>query len=643
MFDINIFDEKWPVVNTLEEIKKKVNEAEIDMPEWDFVKTEYLNPNEYEFIEKGIIRTGDRWDENYTYFFTTEFIVPDYLTGKNLYLALDICGESEVYIDNVPRGSIDVEHSDVRLSDNIKGGEVFNIKVQAAKHAHNFVRSCRASGQPYRHHVFNSSKLVCKNRDVEAFYHLAKRAVEISVNYEEDKKAAKQIYEILKAILCEVDYYEEYSAFTENIKKASERLLCEIQELNISYKYGKVLFMGQSHLDLAFKWDWKETFRKIERTLSNTCEVLHNYPDGVYIQSQVKILEVLEQSYPDLYNKVVDLVNEGRVEPVGDIYVEFDTNIPSGESLIRQILYGKKFNKSHFKRESRVCYLPDTFGYSGILPQILAQAGYQYFVTTKLEWNDTNKPPYLFFNWHGIDGTEIMSHLLISGYGGDTDIERIHRHISDPRQKGITDIFIYQYGASDGGGGISEDMIQSKAALKKLSCLFEVCDETLENSLDEISKDLPELPSINGELYFEKHRGVYTSQADIKKYNRKSELTLRNAEILSVIALNRGYGYPRDILESAWKKILFNQFHDIIAGSCIGEAADEAVKTFKEAIEVGNSIINDSLNKMVLEGTDIIIWNTLGWKRNEVVEVTFQQKSPVIKDGQDDVEYQIVN
>lgn len=642
MFGIGIFDKKWATVNTLREIEKKIVEVEIDIPQWAYEKMEYLAPQEYKLIESGIIRPGDRWDENFTYFFMTTFKVPDELSGKNLYLQMDICGESEVYIDNIPKGSIDKEHTDVRLSNCIKEGEVLNIKVQAAKHWHDFIRSDRAWGHPYRHHIFNSSKLICKNRFVEEFYYLAKLVLEISV-YEDNREVADQFYEILKNTLYEVDYHEEYSVFVKNIKKASNKLVKEIQRLGLGFKYGKAFFMGHSHLDLAFKWTWDETVRKIERTLSNTSEVLGNYIEGIYIQSQMKIFEVLKQFYSGLYSKIANLIKENRVEPVGDLYVEFDTNIPSGESLVRQILIGKKLCRNYFGRESKVCYLPDTFGYSGILPQILLQAGYKYFVTTKLDWNDTNKPPYLFFNWYGIDGSGIMSHLLASGYGDNSSFRSVKKYYSDPRQKEISKARIYQYGYGDGGGGISEVLMQEKAALKKLNCMVEVHDMTLENSLDEIAKEMPTLPAVKGELYFEKHRGVYTSQAAIKKYNRRSELILRDAEIFSVMAFMKGHEYPQKVLESAWKKVLFNQFHDIIAGSCLGEVAGEAVETYKQAMDEGSIVIRDSLSKMISNGDNIILWNTLGWERNEAVEVTLQHKHFVIKDGENDITYQIIS
>lgn len=642
MFNIDIFCEKWSTTNTIEEVKKRISEFEWNIMEWAYEKYDFLALGEYKFLEKGKIKTGDRWDENYTYFFTYEFKVPESLVGKNLFLVLDIFGESEVYVNNVPKGSIDSEHSDVRLSSCVKQGEILQIRIQSAKHEHDAVRNERAWGKRYPHHVFNTSKLICKNQDVEAFYYLAKRTLEIHLSYKQDEKVSDQIYEILKTVLYEIDYYETYETFVEEVKKASKRLVEEVKALNIPYCYGKSLWMGHSHLDLAFKWSWKETFRKIERTLSNTCEVLNNHSDGTYVQSQIKILEVLESAYPELFQKTLKLINKGRVEVVGDLYVEFDTNLPSGESLIRQILYGKKFGKAHFMKESLVCYLPDTFGYSGILPQILVQAGYKYFVTAKLDWNDTNQPPYLFFNWHGIDGSKIMSHILASNYGGECDLARVEKYSKDLRQKELTSTRIYQYGAGDGGGGISEDMILNKRALKQLECMVEVADSTLEGAMDDISRSFTNLPSVEGELYFEKHRGVYTSQGNIKKYNRKSELALRDAEIISAVGMLDNITYPQELLDETWKKVLFNQFHDIIAGSSITSVIDEAVFSYKKAIEAAHQVSQHALNKMTTKGEDIILWNTLAWKRDEVVQVTLENSTPLITDMGDNIIYQVI-
>jgi alpha-mannosidase len=636
---VDVFDKRWVVWDMIREIKNKIYDTEIELPVWRFKKVEYLKPNKYKLVDKGIIKLGDRWDESFTYFFDTEFTVPKELEGKNIYLYMDIGGESEIYINGKAFGSIDFGHSHVHITDNGKTDNRYTISVQAAYHAQEYVKSKRMYGKPYQHHIFKDAKIVSKNSIVEELYYISSLLFDISV-LEEDEKIKDNIFRILKDSLYKIEYHGEGYEFIKSIKKVKNILVRRIKELKIPKKYGKMVFAGHSHLDLAFKWTINETIRKIERTMSNTYSTLKRHPEGVFIHSQAQILEYLKEYYPELFNKVYYLIDNDRIELIGNTWTEFDSNIPSGESIIRQFLYGKSFYNQYFNKESRVCFLPDTFGFSGILPQILKKSGFEYFVTSKLNWNDTNKFPYNYFLWEGIDGTKIKSYLMPKGYGGDISFSAVLENYKNSVERIKTILFLY--GAGDGGGGINDEMMQYKKVLKEINSFVEVKDDSIENCMKEIDNIFKNPNVYSGELYLERHRGTYTSQGKIKKYNRKCEVLYRNVEFFSILAEQEGIKYPKEEILDGWKIILLNQFHDIIAGSCITRAIREAWEGYEKAISIGNNLLERIKERIITEGNDIVVWNTLSWDRTDIVKLHIPNRKTVILDGSEEIDYQIV-
>jgi len=619
MQKVDLFHKGWPVWNAIREVGRRIPDIETAIPEWTFEKTLYIGPKQYEHVDKGVIGWGDRWDERCTYFFYADITVPDRFNGRNTYLVMDIGGEAEVYVNGEARGSLDFGHPDVHLSDSAASGDSLQIRVQATKHVHSYENIERQKDTPYEHHIFNYAKLVSKNRTVEHFYRLAGYLFDISQT-EEDKIWCTRIYALLQETLLELDTHGTRQSYVESVASGIQQLTEGIRSMKIPYKYTKAIMMGHSHLDLVFKWRWAETVRKVERTLSNTWNVLSRYPEAVYSQSQVQIIETLEEYYPDLFRKIDSLIREGRIELVGSLWVEYDTNLPSGESLIRQTLYAKRYTDKHGYPRSRVCFLPDTFGFSGILPQILRQCGYEYFATTKLAWNDTNPFPHTFCEWQGIDGSRIKFYYMIVGYGGEAGFAQAAGLRIRPNQREIP-VGLIQYGLGDGGGGISEEMVQNKRVMQELQSFIEVKDGTIEECLQEIDRSMPELPVHTGEIYFENHRGVYTSQALIKKYNRECEILYRDAEVLSVMANGAGYPYPRDRLDKGWKTILFNQFHDTIAGSLVHEAVKDVWESYRVAASGAETILQEAQRVLTAPGEGYTVWNLLGWTRTEAVQV----------------------
>ena len=614
-----MFSGKWAERDAIKRILERSIEDCQPVDGWQFVKYQYADINVYHKVADGNIFFHQMWDNDGTYYFYREIMVPETRERKDWYLAFDIGGECEVYVNEKPKGSLDSNHQTVLIAEETYGGEKLSIKVQATRHEHEYVRSERMTGKSYGYHIFRRVNLFSRNNVLYEFSFLAKTLLDFTDCDLLMKEEQKELLHLLKDVLYEVDYFADTELLETQVKRGEEEILKKLEQFSFQNRFGESLFMGHSHLDLVFKWTYKETFRKIERTLSNTVYLLKRYPNATYVQSQMCIVETLQRAYPDLYKEFQELLRNGNIEVVGDVYSEFDSNIPSGESLIRQFLIGRKIAKSVKKTNSKVCYLPDTFGYSGILPQILRQAGYEYFVTAKLGWNDTNPPEYFTFMWKGIDGSRIKTHLLDS-YGGDPSPLRLNERSKDDRcrQAPIETAHIYQYGAGDGGGGISEENLLTIQAVEELGCFTKVKHVTLEQAMNQVfSEDLQEdLPVKEGELYFERHRGVYTSQAKIKRENRFLEQDLHRLEFLQVISFLKGNYIHKEEVENIWKLLLFNQFHDIIAGSCIHTAIKEAEEQLETARELCKAIENDLLKELMSsqEGSSIV--NPLGVTAN---------------------------
>ena len=364
---------------------------------------------------------------------------------------------------------------------------------------------------------------------------------------------------------------------------------------------------------------------------------MKEYPDFVYTQSQPLLYAFAKEHYPELYEQIKERIAEGRWELVGGMWVEPDLNIPSGESLVRQILYGQLFYQEEFGKRSNIEWLPDTFGYCASLPQLLKLAGVDYFMTTKLNWNDTNVFPYDLFHWVGIDGTSVVSYLN-HGLNEHTKPKDIHEHWQAYRHKDKLDELMLLYGHGDGGGGVTREMVElvrrSEMMVDQPSSHFSTAAEFFKR----VSEREKTLPKWHGDLYLELHRGTYTTHARNKRSNRKAEVLYREAEIWSRLA---GTGFEagqeeqvQASLHTGWKLILLNQFHDIIPGTAIPETYVTSAEEYGQVFELGQACLDQSLAVLAGsiaaqgEGTRYHVFNSLGWERNEVVyiEVNEEQK-----------------
>jgi len=392
---------------------------------------------------------------------------------------------------------------------------------------------------------------------------------------------------------------------------------------------GTCYFLGHSHIDAAWLWPFSETIKVFHDTCERILALMEKYPQFVYCQSSAQYYEWLEQNYPETFEKVKERVKEGRWEIVGGTWVESDGNLPSGESFVRQFLYGKRYLKEKFNVDVKVAWMPDSFGYAWTLPQIMKKSGIKFFLTQKMNWNDATLFTNYFFRWTSPDGSSIISYQTVGTYSEPVIEERILQQMEMLNfRQGLNDLLVL-FGIGDHGGGVSEDMIERVLEFvegrNEIKGKFSTAIEYFEILTRKTGGKIPE---INDELYLQYHRGTYTTQAGVKRNNRKAECLLEIAEKFSSIAQKHGYEYPSRELEEAWKKLLLNQFHDVLPGSSIPEVYKDSEESFKFIFKTANSIISKSLKLIASKvdtsgkGKAILIFNPLSWSRTDMVQVS---------------------
>lgn len=398
---------------------------------------------------------------------------------------------------------------------------------------------------------------------------------------------------------------ESRRAVHEARKLASGRL----EEIKREYPpVGRLALTGHAHLDLAWLWPVSETRRKGRRTFASVLSLMDRYEDFTFNQSSAQLYEWIEEEAPEMFERVKKRVAEGRWEPVGGSWTENDCQIPGGESMVRQLLYGQRYFEEKFGCRSTVAWLPDAFGFSPALPQLLKGAGMEGFFTYKLNWSETNRFPHDLYLWEGLDGTTIVAHDFDNpgqDYNGNItphDLLGTWRNFEGKRWHPES---IFSFGWGDGGGGPSEQMLENYARLKS----FPALPRLRMTRVDEFFASLPRdnLPKWVGELYLELHRGTLTTQARVKKLNREAEHRLLEAEAFAAIASLNGASYPDTEFERAWKTLLLNQFHDILPGTSIPEIYQDAHRQLEAVVGTAEKLRDNTLRRLVEDRGDALI------------------------------------
>lgn len=545
--------------------------------------------------------------------------VPDSCKGKKVVALINVQGEGLVYIDGAPKqgitqvlDGIDMVQSAkgkqvVDLFDEAQGGEEVELLVDAG-----FNGKRNKSGVEVK--LARKDLAVCDTQRLTYYYDYLQLFM-MMLTYGKNKHLTKDR-------LKEIDYALSYSykLAKKDIVKAHE-YLTKIITTPIEDKVTEYTAIGHAHIDLAWLWPIRETKRKGTRTFATALNNIRKYPNYKFGASQAQLFDWIKQEEPQLYEQVKKAVEDGSIELQGGMWTENDCNIPNGESIIHQFLYGEKFFKDEFGKHCKVVWLPDVFGYPASLPQIIRKCDREYFMTIKLTWNMQNKFPYKTFVWKGIDGSEVISHMAPQGnYNSTATPMAITKSDLGNPQSDTIDKALLVYGIGDGGGGPGEAPLELLDREENNKGLSRVVRRHAAEFFDDLKDGYAELiPTYDGELYLEKHQGTYTSQAQNKLFNRLMEQSLHTLEWLMALAKSRGIDYSWEKYESVWKEVLLYQFHDIIPGSSINRVYVESVERYKQMYdEVCGQI--DEMLKLLTNGSGLGVVNTIGFDRKEYVK-----------------------
>ena len=561
---------------------------------------------------------GDSW---VTAWFRGTVRLPKACDGRRVFVRARTGGETLFFVDGEPRGVFDGNHPAVMLTTRGKAGQRHRLAFEAYA-GHTFPGTQPHDAGPVvgpKSRRFDGVELALEREDVSGFVFdlrtLRQLANALDVNSLRKNRiirALADVYALVDAMPAETDE-ASWRPKLAKARKVMEPLLDAHNGSTAPF----IGLIGHSHIDTAWLWPLAETWRKCARTFSSALSLMEQYPEFVFVQPAPCHAEVVRQEYPGLFKRMQRAAKSGRWEINGAMWVEPDCNVPSGEAFVRQLLVGQRASREMFGVTTDTLWLPDVFGYSAALPQILRGAGVEFFCTTKIGWNDTTRFPYDTFVWKGIDGTSVIAHFNASHCWPDP--QTLIGQWNWVQHKDVQDRRLCAFGYGDGGGGPQIEMCEMARRATDLESCPRTAYTTVSGFMQGIRDELPDLPEWAGELYLELHRGTLTSIAGIKRGNRKAELALRDAELLCTLATLRGAAYPAAELLALWKELLTNQFHDILPGSSIAEVNDEAVESFDCCIAEAQALGDDALRALVgparANSLRRLVVNTLSWDR----------------------------
>ncbi len=588
-----------------------------------------------------IFAEDERWagkqDEHAWFYKKIE--VPEEFQGKNVEIVISTDAYKKyswdatnpqfiVYLDGVLVQGLDINHREIFL-DNAK--ESYELYIYAY------------SGMNGDSYLDFEAEMKVYNEPARKLFYSLSVPFEITEYLNPDEKNYIDIRNHIINAINLIDMRVKGSVEFQNSVTAAQKYLdeeffgkyCKAEDVN-------AICIGHTHIDVAWLWTLAQTREKVLRSFSTVVTLMRKYPEYKFMSSQAQLYKYLKEESPELYEEVKRLVKEGRWEVEGAMWVEADCNLSSGESLVRQVLYGKSFFKEEFGVDSKVLWLPDVFGYSAALPQILMKSGVDKFVTSKIGWNETNRMPYDTFWWKGIDGTDIFSYFMTaqdkirgvptttnSTYNAKLNPNQLQGGYDRYQQKDINNDIMITFGFGDGGGGPIRKDLEYYDVLKKgltgvPKAKMEFAGSMLERVKNRAEKN-PKTPTWQGELYLEYHRGTYTSQAKNKRNNRKCEFLYEKAETLALESeILTGSEYPQKELHDGWETILLNQFHDIIPGSSIKEVYEVSSKQYEQLKLAGNEIVSKSYSGIIENiNTDggVIVFNPNSFEGNSTVKI----------------------
>lgn len=616
-------------------LKKLMVVQKFQLDDWKVKEGFFLRPEEADLAEEDWEPFDSRlmhwYGPDRHYWFRTVFTIPEEYDGKGLWLRIRTQIEEWddaknpqflVFLNGEVVQGADMNHREVLLSEAATAGETVTVDLQA-----------------YSGTLHPEFRLMADveevSQPVKDLYYDIQVPLWAMDRMDQEGKTAIDILTVLNDTISLLDLRDVYSDdFYRSVEAARAYIAKALYEDLAGDDTVIATCIGHTHIDVAWWWTVAQSREKAARSFATVLELMDEYPEYRFMSSQPVLYTFVKERYPELYEEIKRRAAEGRWEPEGGMWLEADCNLTSGESLVRQFLYGKRFFQEEFGVDSRVLWLPDVFGYSGALPQIMKKCGIDYFMTTKLSWNQFNKVPDDTLLWEGIDGTKVLTHL-ISTLGVGQSVDRFfttYNGILHPdaimggwqryQNKEMNHDILVAFGYGDGGGGPTREMLETGRRMEKgIRGIPKVRQEsslTYFTELSERVKDSRRLHTWTGEFYFEYHRGTYTSMARNKRSNRKSELLLMDLELLAVLAEKRGAAYPAEDLERLWKMVLLNQFHDILPGSSIKEVYEVTKREYEQVAEEGGRLLKERKEAVAGAGDGVTVFNTLGFTRRSL-------------------------
>ena len=606
----------------------------IQMVEWEgFTTTEQLSLTEAASHRRSPMPEGTAWGAKWEYgwFFST-IALPMAAASERIELNVEVGPESIIYVDGVSVGARDREHSTITLSFQGIPGTTYEIAAEC--YAGHGVRICSVGPvpndretvpePPAEQAIVGHSTIGIWEEELYQLWMDVMTLYSLRDQLDPESLRVNDIDAGLKDFTLMVELEEGLDELKRTAAEARVHLVPLLEAVNGSTAPLLYVF-GHAHIDVAWLWNWAETERKAVRTFSTQLTLAEEYPEYKFLQSQPHLYWMVKNHYPELYGRVKDAVETGMFMAEGGMWVEADTNISSGEALIRQFLYGKRFFKEELDTESELLWLPDVFGYSGAMPQIMRGCGVKYFSTQKIFWayHGGQTFPYNTFVWEGIDGSEVLVHLHNDYNSRTAPVDLADRWRERVQKDGIRARLV-PFGYGDGGGGATREHLEY---LRREADLEGLPRTRMANPIEyfkELEAELGGWPDERyvGELYFQAHRGTYTSQAATKKGNRKSELALREAEIWGTAAqVLANSTFSQDTIDEAWRIVLLNQFHDILPGSSIHQVYVEAEAEYDRALGLANDVTQNAMDALTEDGEGMVVFNSTSWSRNAIVHL----------------------
>ena len=589
---------------------------------------------------------GAAWD---TTWMRLQGTVPDDWRGQEVVARIDLGyrgqpgfgAEALLWRGDLPVQGISPEHGEVRVACPARGGEVVDLLVEASAIPHVDQRAASwpplhpdPGGRPLLR--LDRAEICTARRDVEALCHELRLTLDLSQRLGGTGARAGALLQALQQACSTVDP-EDLEPTVEPARDVLRDALCA----EGAPRRHRVVAEAHAHIDTAWLWPIHETRRKCARSFSTVVSLMDEYPEMRFACSQVQHYAWMRDSYPELFARIRERVEDGRWEPVGGMWVESDCNLAAAESLVRQVVHGKLFMLEELGVESEVAWLPDSFGFPATLPQILREGGMRWFVTQKISWNQVDVFPHSTFWWEGLDGSRVLAHFPpVATYNGDVSVAEVARSEEQFLDHGVASSSLYPYGLGDGGGGPTREMLERARRLADVDGLPRLEHGTAREFFERTEAESGELLATwRGELYLERHRGVFTSQGRMKRDNRESERLLREAETWSCMLPAGWRAYPHAELDEAWKLTLLHQFHDILPGSSIAMVYDDARRDHARVHEIAGRAIS-AATRAIADVADsrqaeepVIVFNAATNVRREVVELPGQQPRLAIVDA----------